>query len=61
MAYLDKTGLTYFWSKIKGLLLAKADLDENGKILAEQLPNNIGGDASISYATEQQIINIFKS
>lgn len=25
MAYLDKTGLTYFWSKIKSLLSNKAD------------------------------------
>ena len=42
MAYLDKTGLTYFWGKVKSFLSAKADLVD-GKIPVEQLPDGIGG------------------
>ena len=61
--FLDKTGLSYLWYQIKGLLSSKADLDENGKILTEQLPDDIGGSGgtTVTYATEEQIIEIFNS
>lgn len=40
--FLDKSGLTYLWSKLKGKLATKADLVD-GKIATSQLPSSIGG------------------
>ena len=49
MAYLDKTGLTYFWGKIKAFLSAKADLI-NGKIPDEQLPDTVATKTDLENA-----------
>lgn len=37
--FLDKSGLTYLWSKLKGKLATKADLVD-GKITTSQLPSS---------------------
>ena len=49
MAYLDKTGLTYFWSKIKSSLSTKADLVD-GKITDTQLPDTIATKSDLENA-----------
>lgn len=49
MAYLDKTGLTYFWSKVKASLSTKADL-VNGKVPMQQLSNEVATKSEIEAA-----------
>ena len=51
MAYLDKTGLTYFWGKVKSKLSTKADL-VNGKIPAAQLPNELATKTDLKNALD---------
>lgn len=49
MAFLDKAGLIYLWSKIKAFLSAKADL-VNGKIPNEQLSDEIATKSDLEEA-----------
>lgn len=54
MAYLDKTGLTYFWGKIKTLLSNKSDVGHNH---TEYLTNEQLETILANYPNKTELLN----